>query len=158
MLGTDWITPVFMKIFFALVLGMMPFIVYSQQKEDGVLFYKSPVIYLEKTDSNFKPLSTKAIGKKVYLWVDIVFKKYTIWFTDEEEAQKKMTFKYISEYSLSNENIFGGKSYLVEYQGIQFILIDIIENPIIKSLEIRCKRQTVADEYYKFRIPKVNLG
>lgn len=78
----------------------------------------------------------KALGVKLSITVDTIFRKYSIYYTDKDNHDMGMVYEYVSNYFGENSFITKySKSYLVKMQGYKFFLEDYMDTPI-PSLQI----------------------
>jgi hypothetical protein len=115
--------------------------------EKHTLYYEADLITNELLDNypsfgNEKYIYIRALGIDVKIYVDTVFKKYTITFKDQDNKEMVMVYKYIRDYfidSASQSNKVA-KIYLMEFQGMRFMLSDFID--IFNILDIVYEEKT----------------
>lgn len=134
-----------MKFFMLLVCGVLSTTLKAQPAKINIqnsIHYKSDLIsesliqnYAEFSDKE-KTIYDKAFGTNVDIYIDTIFKKYTILFNDKDYKRTVMVFDYIRNYFLSNDKEQASSLiFLMEFQGIKFMLIDAIK--LFNVLEVR---------------------
>ena len=69
-----------------------------------------------------KQIFTKTFGTSVDIWVDTIFKKYTIIYLDENYKSAVMPYSYLGDYYIDAPK--GSKIYLMDLSGYQHKLVD----------------------------------
>lgn len=102
------------------------------------LYYKADVITNELIDGyppffgKEKYIFNRVLGKDVEIYVDTLFKKYTIRFKDQDDNNKVMVYKYVRDYfidsaSQSSSSRMNTKIYLMESGSMRFMLSDFMD-------------------------------
>lgn len=125
-----------MKKIFPFILLAISISANSQTIKDVVInkntiTYKADIINEELvqnylTFNNEKHIYNKVLGKEVQLYIDTLFKKYTVIFKDEDNGKQKIILKYIRDYFIDGHPTLADM-YVMEYQGKYFWVTNAIK-------------------------------
>lgn len=149
------------------ILILLSFTVKSQTKitvgGKNSVHYKSDLIsealiqnYFQFSDKE-KVIYDRALGIDVDIYVDTIFKKYTITFLDKDNNKKVMIYNYIRDYFLENkgDNSKTNKLYLMEFADTKFFLIDYLDFFPFNQIEIDYDKKSSNNCTLLFRIKDV---
>lgn len=133
-----------MKYILIVIFSLNTIISYSQSKH--VVTYKADLIkseliqnYAIPKASNEKIIQSRVIGIEVLIEVDTVFKKYTVWFTDDAGRRTYLNLSYNRDvYPVANSKTtpFNKIYYMTNKEDI-FLVTDYMELIPMNYLKIQ---------------------
>ena len=66
------------------------------QASDSEITYKGEAVYLVLLDDQYNVVTTKPLGKTPYVFYDDFFKKYTVFYCNENGTQEGAVFTYVN--------------------------------------------------------------
>ena len=156
-----------MKTFLFSVLVLCSLLCKSQDKiitsGKNIIHYKSERISeeLSKIEDPLNPkiIYNRALGVDVNIYVDTVFKKYTITFKDKDDKLTAMVYSYVRDYFIDEKpQTPKTRMYLMKFQDIDFMLIDYITLPPFYLLEIRFDKSNTPNTQLLLRIKDIELA
>lgn len=105
----------------------------------NIIHYKADILNLLTIENYENKVIEREVQRKVYgvdvnIYVDTVFKKYTLIWKDENNSPLSMSYSYVRDYFVGNNK---EKMYLMNTQKKNFFLIDFLDHPLLRMLEIR---------------------
>lgn len=122
---------------YILLLAFIPTTLFSQNKNNTILYeggLLTQEIIQNYLDKNQKVIQNKVIGTNVRIFIDTIFKKYTILYSDEDEKNMAMIFKFLRNYFPGEQS--RDKFYLMEFQEYKFFLVDYLNIYPVFELQI----------------------
>ena len=143
------------KVFFLIILFFIGDRSFSQStpetfdngNQKNVITYKGGILtqyiiqnYSLFSSKNKKTIQQKVIGDVVKTTIDTLFKKYRIFFKDENGNIQVMNLRYQKDAFIEDKKDESqsaiSKLYIMEDQGVKFFVIDYLDLPPYSFLEI----------------------
>ena len=137
----------------------------TRAQTPNVIKYKSDLIYRSLIENYNSPeqklIDENVLGKDIEIFIDTIFKKYTIRFVDQDYKNQRMIFKHVSNYFGVDAND-GNKLmrlYYMETEGeekLSFLLIDYID--LFGDLDILVNEKIDGNRNLIYRIKNIKTA